>query len=386
MTFMRWLLVVSVVAVLVVASPQASSRSPVADREAPATRPAADMSAVVGIAHAGGRYHLTDRDFLNEGADAILATGSRVIKVWLTPRPGEVYPFNSKWPQRVDSLVELARSEHYRALFAKPFSTFVLDTYAPGRPDHYYRQGMTATDIAHERKAMSELARHFLETYADTGKTFVIQNWEGDWSLRGGAPGTDPTDEQIRGMIDWINARQDGVADARAAVPARNVRVLHAAEVNHVARAMRGERTVTNNVVPHTRCDLYSYSAYDVPTDDPARFRAALDYLASKAPKPPGCVGRHVYVGEYGFPERVTGGGEAQRAKVQSATRTAVEWGVPYAIYWQIYCNEPVHAIRGKPVAEDMKGFWLIRPDGTQPPLAEWFREILKPATPAKAS
>jgi hypothetical protein len=29
-----------------------------------------------------GKYHLTDQDFLNEGADQILALGVRVIKVW----------------------------------------------------------------------------------------------------------------------------------------------------------------------------------------------------------------------------------------------------------------------------------------------------------------
>ena len=37
---------------------------------------------VVGVTHVAGRYHLTDKDFLSEGADQILALGSRVIKVW----------------------------------------------------------------------------------------------------------------------------------------------------------------------------------------------------------------------------------------------------------------------------------------------------------------
>ncbi|HEX8915483.1 MAG TPA: hypothetical protein VF796_24230 [Humisphaera sp.] len=377
---------VSVAVLLLCAAVVASAAAePAPPSQPPATRPARDLRDVVGVAHAGGKYPLTDGDYLNEGADVVLATGSRVIKVWFTPRPARDYPFNSRWPARVDSLVDLARTEHFRALFAKPFTTFVLDAFAPRRPDHYYRDGMTPADAARERRAMADLAAHLLETYQGTGKTFVIQNWEGDWSLRGGAPGTDPTDAQVRGMTDWLNARQDGVADARTAAEARGVRgvtVLHAAEVNHVARAMRGERTVTNDVLPHTRCDLYSYSAYDVPTDDPAKFRAALDYLAAKAPKPPGREGRHVYVGEYGFPERAVGGPEAQLAKVRSATRTAIDWGAPYVLYWQVYCNEPVRPFDGRPAVEDMKGFWLVRPDGSRPPVTDWLKETLTaPAT-----
>ena len=41
-----------------------------------------DVRDTVGVIHVAGRYHLTDKDFLNEGADQILALGSRVIKVW----------------------------------------------------------------------------------------------------------------------------------------------------------------------------------------------------------------------------------------------------------------------------------------------------------------
>jgi hypothetical protein len=236
---------------------------------------------------------------------------------------------------------------------------------------------MTAEDVARERRETAELATHLFDTYKETGKTFVLQNWEGDWSLRGGdPPGHDPTPVAIKGMIDWFNARQDGVDHARKAAGERNVRVLHAAEVNHVARAMKKEGvTVTNDVLPHTHCDLYSYSAWDVATHEPEKFRAALDYLASKAPG-----GKEkVYVGEFGAPEIVVGGPEEQDKRVRSATQTAMDWGAKYAVYWELYCNEFAEnkpKPKGRPGNKDMRGFWLIRPDETRSPVADYFIEL----------
>ena len=46
---------------------------------------AADLSTVLGVAHVDGKYSLTHDDFLNEGADQVLAAGSKVIKVYLAP-------------------------------------------------------------------------------------------------------------------------------------------------------------------------------------------------------------------------------------------------------------------------------------------------------------
>lgn len=53
-----------------------------------------DLPDVIGVTHVNGKYHLTDQDFLNEGADQVFRLGSRVIKLYLTvefnrnvPRP-----------------------------------------------------------------------------------------------------------------------------------------------------------------------------------------------------------------------------------------------------------------------------------------------------------
>ncbi len=329
---------------------------------------------VVGVSHVAGKYNFTDEDYLNEGADQLHEMGCRVIKVWFTALK-KSYPFNSTWP-KVGTLSEMAKLPYFTRFFDKPFSTFILEAYAPSRPDHYYLEGMSTEQIARERAEFAELTTHLLDTYKDSGKTFVIQNWEGDWSLRGGAPGHDPSPTAVKGMIDWFNARQDGVADARQKAGERGMQVLHAAEVNHIARAMKGEGvTVTNDILPHTHCDLYSYSAYDVPTHEPEKFREALDYLASKAP---GGKAK-VYVGEYGAPENVVGGPDEQDKRIRIATETAMQWGAKFVVYWELYCNEfkeKATTKNARPRNEDMRGFWLIRPDGSRPPVTDYFIEL----------
>ena len=56
----------------------------------------ADPATVFGVVHSNGKYYLTSEDFLNEGADQVLATGTKVIKLQLSPSP---YPWNSTWPK-----------------------------------------------------------------------------------------------------------------------------------------------------------------------------------------------------------------------------------------------------------------------------------------------
>ncbi len=330
---------------------------------------------VVGVTHVAGKYNFTDSDFLNEGADKILELGSRVIKVWFM-KPDTSYPFNSQWPP-AKNLVELAQTPYFKTLFAKPFTTFVLETYVPGRGDHYYKNGMTAAQIQTESDDFYTLTKHLLQTYKGSGKTFVLQNWEGDWSLIGAGSNDEPTQTQIDGMIQWLNARQDGVDKARRELGATGVTVAHAAEVNLIKRAMDGKKSVTNDVLPKTHCDLYSTSAYDI-QDNAKTLMAGLDYLASKAPDSALYGAKNIFVGEFGFPENGAGiGPQKQRDKTRAALQTALRWGVRYALYWELYCNEKAREFEGKPRNEDMRGFWLIRPDGSKAPLWDYLKKIM---------
>ena len=129
---------------------------------------AKDVRDTVGVVHVAGRYHLTDKDFLNEGADEILALGSRVIKVWFYGKrhehPSSVYPYNSEWPV-VDSLVKGAETPYFQQLFGKPFTTYILVVTALGRDDGYWRTGISDEQKADEQRQFYELTKYLLTRY-----------------------------------------------------------------------------------------------------------------------------------------------------------------------------------------------------------------------------
>ena len=316
-------------------------------------------SGVIGVTHSGGSYNLgnTTQDFLNQGADEVLALGSRTIKLWFC-FPQAQYPFNSQWPKTFDSLIAQAQHPYFREVFEKPFKTYILVTYAMGRGEHYWRQGVSEEQRADEQRQFYEFTKYLLQTYRGTGKTFILQHWEGDWAIRESYnPDIDPTPAATRGMIDWLNARQAGVDQARKEIGQHGIHVYHAAEVNLVAKSMNdGKPNVVNTVLPHTRLDLVSYSSWDTGSQG-AEFRRALDFIAENMPDRPPFGDRNVYVGEFGFPENEAPLEKVQRI-IKNVVETGLDWGCPYLVYWELFCNEP----RQKPVLknEDVRGVWLI--------------------------
>jgi len=320
----------------------------------------------LGVAHVHGTYHLTNEDFLNEGADQVLKLGARVIKVYLTldtdlPAPS-AYAFNTKWPE-AKTLVDLTRTQPFRRLFDKRFTTFVLTTFGPGRPAGYWLSQITNEQEAEEERTFYELARELLSRYKGTGKTFVLQNWEGDWAVRGAFdPKFDPTDSALDNMTRWLNARQRGVEHARAELRADGVHVWHAVEVNLVLPSFQQHRPgVIDRVIPRVRPDLVSYSAWES-LESPDQLKETLDFIARHTPS--SSFGKkNVYIGEFGVAENQRKPADVSRILSDSMT-AAREWGCPFILYWQVYCNEAVH----QPVKSnsDVRGFWLLRPDGTK--------------------
>jgi len=368
---------------------------------------AKDLPDVLGVTHVAGRYYLTDKDFLNEGADQILTLGSRVIKVWFYGKrhehPMGVYPYNSQWPS-VDSLVEGARIPYFKQLFSKPFTTYILVVTSLGRDDGYWRNGITDEQKKDEQRQFYELAKYLLTEYKGTGKTFVLQHWEGDWMARGNFDAkVEPPPSALANMVEWLNARQAGVNQARqeveqqfvswasspredaakiAATRQLGVHVYHATEVNLVVQSMRnGLAGVVNKVLPHTQLDLVSYSAWDSATShysDPNVLRDALDFIAANAPDSPAFGNRNVYLGEFGMPENQYKPEQIQTA-MKNAVQTGLKWGCPYIVYWQLYCNELKDPNAKPPVKSNdaVRGFWLIRPDGTKSWTWDYFHDLL---------
>lgn len=375
----------------------ASGRS---DRSA--TTPPQPVERILGANHVAGRYDFTDEDYLNEGANVLRTLGSRVVKIWFHLM-AEKYPFDADWTE-FDDMVEVAEHEYVRQLFEKPFDTYVLSAYALDNPNddrHYFRTGMSAADARREEEAFYDLTKHLLRTYRGTDKTFVLQHWEGDWVVvPDDGPGIpEPTTTAVDGMVRWLNARQAGIRRARAEIDS-DVRVFGAAEVVLVKRAMEGERRVVNAVVPRTNVDFVSYSAWageQLVASNPDRseaafaFRRLLDFVDEQAPDPDeyvrGVLGEgqtNVYLGEFGWPTVEAGTEETMRI-VRTVAEESIDWGVRWALYWQVFDNEirtesesATGRRDGRPSNEDVRGFYLVRPDGTKSPVWDYFAGLFE--------
>lgn len=325
----------------------------------------------IGVTHADGRYCFTDKDFLNEGADVLLELGTRVIKIWGTP---DCYPFNTVWPE-IHSLTDLFQTTPFRHLFDKPFTTFMIEAFPIGISH--------AAATSDEQRAETERQFHdatawLLSTYQGTGKTFILQNWEGDWAIRPRFEiELDPTPEAIQGMIETLNTRQAGVNRARDGSSATEVFVYHAAEANLVKRAMGGHPSVANDIFPNTRCDLYSYSAWDTLVDKD-EFRQAVLYLLEKAPASEAFGDNNVMIGEFGWPEH-NSTPEKARDVCAGIIDVCIELDLPYAVHWELYCNERRDKEKRPATSNDeCTGFWLIRPDGSKTLVWDYLKEKLK--------
>jgi len=341
---------------------------------------AGDPVDTFGVAHVDGKYFLTTEDFLDEGADQILATGSKVIKIYLAPGR---YLWNGHWPTNITSLAELAQTPYFRSVFSKPFHTYIVTAYAIGRQDHYWTAGITADQVADETQQFYELSKFLLQEYKGTGKTFVLQHWEGDWALRHGSPKAYdadyiPSPIAVQGMIQWLNARQAGIVKARTEMGPTDVHVYGATEANRLEDSMAGKPGVANSVLPFTTVDLASYSSYNF-LDTTDRLAKAVDYLAAHLPATAifGQNAHSIYLGEFGCPENGSGGVSAVNQRIDNAVAVVKSKELPWAVFWEIYDNEPVSPslpvpLNGKENDAKLRGYWMVKPDGT--PSMAWHR------------
>jgi hypothetical protein len=349
---------------------------------------------VFGVAHVDGKYYLTTNDFLDEGADQVLATGSKVIKLYLKPKP---YPWNSQWPQHVRSLAEMAQTPYFQSIFLKPFHTYILTAYSIGRQDHYWTDGITAEQAADETRQFYDLTKYLLTAYQGTGKTFVLQHWEGDWAMRRGSPKPydgdySPSPTAVQGMIHWLNARQAGIVKARTEAGPGDVHVYGATEANRLEDSMAGKPGVANSVLPYTTVDLASYSCY-LSLDTPERLAKAVDYLAAHLPATAafGQNAHSIYLGEYGYPENSLDGVSTLNRRMDDAITVTRQKDLPWAIFWDVYCNEPVNRdlplpLNGKENDANLRGYWMVKPDGS--PAMAWhrYRRMFVTADPDRAT
>lgn len=317
----------------------------------------------VGVAHVAGAYAVrrsSGEAFLQAGAARAHELGARTLKLFLTPDYATKYP--QAWPTGIDSLETLAASAPFAEVLAMPFDTFVLTTYSfsmgTGDP---WREGPVPHRLAAETREIDALVTLLATRYVGTGKTFVLQTWEGDWALLGG---TDPTlpvpADRAERMAAWLSARHAAVEAARERAAQPGVSIVDAVEVNRVLDVAADAR-VTTDVLPNTCTDMVSYSAWeslDVGSlkaeeqwpELERRLTTALERIRANAPE-----GAAVFLGEFGFAENE---GAPAAQLVERTCDVAMRAGVVGAVYWQLFdneCSTPDHC----------RGMWVMKPDGS---------------------
>jgi hypothetical protein len=340
--------------------------APSAFEPPPGSPPATEPNLTIGTQTFGASYQFTEQPKLVETAVAMQAMGATVIKFQLGHR---YFGENGNIPDEnpaIRSLTDLARDEpSHRKVLDMPFRHIVLWAHCLGNrqlPSWQGREGFTAAERETEYREIKALTAHLLKTYSGTGKTFYLGHWEGDgWLRRSVHPENDArvTPEAIAGFTEWLNLRQRAVDDAKRETTFDGVQVWHYTEVNHVWLAVEGRPALVNTILPNTTVDLVSYSSYDT-AQDPAKLKAALNYIQTQLPPKDGITGRRVFIGEYGFPTCRHTPAEQDRL-TRNLLAAALEWGCPLALYWELYNNEVEDG--------EQRGFWMIDDKGVRQPV-----------------
>ena len=244
-------------------------------------------------------------------------------------------------------------------------------------------------------------------------KTFVYQNWEGDWMLRGQGvlwektPSLIPDDVEwdIEGMARMFRARQRGTERARNEHLSATAKVFHGIEFNKLWWNDNGTRKtmmdsdipcVIADVASKTRLDLTSWSAYDggwTNSGNPhghamwkglemARyFTTETGDLSSSFP---------VQIGEFAINENPPYNGNNTQSVIENRygryIGVALGLGIPNFYLWNLYCSGQQGGPNGftweKGVEYEadflydwMDGKWLLEPDGTWGYAAEFLME-----------
>jgi hypothetical protein len=341
----------------------------------------------LGLTHYDGHYHLTQKPFLIEGAEAIHRLGMNVAKFWLSEDNLPGYGYNSRLKEVLKGgrLVDVLRHDEYQKALALPFKTVFFEVFPLVGNKQSFFAG--TNDFKNEEDQFHEVAAYLLKTYQNRDITFILQHWEGDWMLRrdeGGTWGNVPAaevDRRCESFIRWLAARQRGVERARNEAKESKCKVLHAAEVNRVWDGMKGIPTLTNRVLPHVSLDLVSWSSYDGMSDEVATWQG-IEIIRHHM-RPSATSGeKTVYLGEIGKPEK----GVPAREIIDwwdRALGVCLAMEIPYIVHWELYCNEPADGTKSdrRPrKAEEMRGFWYLRPDGSLSHGGRYLDTLLKHA------
>jgi hypothetical protein len=263
--------------------------------------------------------------------------------------------------QSVHSLKDLAQTKAFRYVLAIPFPTLFIQTTEIGLSDpnsHYWTMAerpLTLTALKGIHDQHYDFAVYLLQRFRGSGRTFVLQDHEGDWhaSLPIATGYSENTDIGQDNYLLYWRTRQAAIEKARRDIPS-DVRVYNLCEVVRVRESLiTGAKSLARDVLPAVKCDLVGYSAHDTALlpDDGQTLRRAIEYVRQQS-QPSEAFGRNnVILSEIAVPELLNGQYIPRMTGVVGTIFEKLSQGMPWVLYWQMYDNET-------------SGNWLTRPDG----------------------
>ena len=144
--------------------------------------------------------------------------------------------------------------------------------------------------------------------------------------------------------------------------------------------------TMTEHVLPKVELDLVSYSAYDG-MKDPLTLWKCIAEIRRHCRTGPLFGKAAVFVGEIGIPENDAPNRLMERWDEFMGVILAAD--VRYIAHWELYCNEFKKDLEKKvkpPITDPalMRGFWLVKPDGSLSQSGSYFGGLWKKARNTK--
>lgn len=304
-----------------------------------------DYNFVLGTNSFPTKYQFTKDSKLIEQAKQTRALGSNIFKTSITEKNLLAYGFKISDAKSTMDVVKLIPD--YDKIFEMDFKYYFFWVHTA--TGIRWKEGFNKEQEKILYNEMFDFTTYLLKKYNNSGKTFMIGNWEGDWLLHGeGKKNIEPSQKTVENMTKWFHIRQRAISDAKEKSNSKNVYVYNYIEVNLAVKGMEGKTCITKDILPHVDVDFVSYSSYE--SSKKKDYQAnresltkVLNYIEGQLkPKKGLPFKRRVFIGEYGGhafddkPETHL----RQFDNVKDIMQISLEEDLPFALHWQLYNNE----------------------------------------------
>jgi len=307
-------------------------------------KPLEDYNFVLGTNGIGGKYKFTFESILIEQSRHIRGMGSNIIKISLGQQSPKSYGLKEV---KAKTTLELFKAiPDYKRVFDMDFK--YVFAWVHTLTDVKWKQRINNYEAQQLYDEMFEFASYLLKEYNNSGKTFMIGNWEGDWLLHPNYNrNMTPPKNHVDNMTKWFQIRQQAINDAKAQVAHENVELYHYIEVNLVLKGMAGNTCITRDILPNVDVDLISYSSYEATKnrtfeEKKSTLIEVMDYIENQLkPKENLPFNRRVFIGEYGYHANQTPKSQQkQYDETKEIMEISLELNLPFALHWQMFNNE----------------------------------------------